>query len=181
MGKLLFVAALLVLAQPAHATSIYKCIKDDKIVFSQISCPKDFNQHKLTYQLGVITETSSDTRHKTLDPLQALLKQNTISKDKLLQLIDSELYRLKQENSYYDILRASERQKIDRKRYWQKQAKDDPEFLAQLQEMNAHFDGLIDMNLASIKLLTQHQTKIEAQSTENKATQTVTHPLNANP
>lgn len=171
MEKLLFVAVSLALALPAHATSIYKCVKGDKIVFSQISCPKDFNQHQVTYQLGITTETSSEANENARDPLQALLNQSSISKEKLLQLIDSELYRLKQENSYYDILRASERQKIDRKRYWQKQAKDDPEFVAQLQEMNDHFDGLININLASIKLLTQHQTQIEAESAEQSSSQ----------
>lgn len=176
MGKSLFVAVLLVLPLQAQATSIYKCVKDDKIVFSQISCPKDFNQHQVTYQLGITTETSSEPNKNAQDPLQALLSQSTISKEKLLQLIDSELYRLKQENSYYDILRASERQKIDRKRYWQKQAKDDPEFVAQLQEMNDHFDGLININLASIKLLTQHQTQIEAESPEQSSSQSAATP-----
>lgn len=176
MGKSLFVAVLLVLPLQAQATSIYKCVKDDKIVFSQISCPKDFNQHQVTYQLGITTETSSEPNKNAQDPLQALLSQSTISKEKLLQLIDSELYRLKQENSYYDILRASERQKIDRKRYWQKQAKDDPEFVAQLQEMNDHFDGLININLASIKLLTQHQTQIEAEAPEQSSSQAAVTP-----
>ena len=144
MGKLLLAIALLLLPGLSQANSIYKCIKGEKIVFSQISCPKDFKQHHIEYELGITTEIDSDQRAEKLDPLKTLLNKRTLSQEKLLQLIDAEVYRLKQENSYYEILRASEKQKLDRKRYWQKQDKDDPEFLAKLEEMNLYFDGSLE-------------------------------------
>ncbi|QYJ85643.1 DUF4124 domain-containing protein [Shewanella mesophila] len=168
MGKLLLTLTFMMLSMGAHANSIYKCIKGDKIVFSQSSCPKEFRQHEIQYQLGITTETDTDKKRQSVDPLQALLTKNTISKEKLLLLIGSEIYRLKQENSYYEILRASEKQKLDRKRYWQKQAKDDPEFITKIDEMNAHFDNLIQINLEAIDVLKQHQAKIQAESTEDE-------------
>ncbi|MCE9677703.1 DUF4124 domain-containing protein [Shewanella sp. AS1] len=146
----------------AHAGTIYKCVKGDKIVFSQVSCPKEFRQHEIEYQLGVVTETDSDKPKETKDPLKALLAKESLSKEQLLHLIDGELYRLKQENSYYEILRASELQKLDRKRYWQKKAKDDPEFLAQIDKMDRYFDDLIKINADTLALLEQHKHKIEA-------------------
>ncbi|MCG9695679.1 DUF4124 domain-containing protein [Shewanella sp. Isolate11] len=164
MAKFLIALTLLVLPLTAQANNIYKCIKDDKIIFSQTSCPKEFRQHEITYQLGIATEIDSDEQQKIIDPLQSLLSKEAVSQEKLLQLIGSEIYRLKQENSYYDILRASEKQKIDRKRYWQKKPKDDPEFLSQLEEMNLYFDGLIKLNLDSIELLKQHRVQIQAES-----------------
>ncbi|BFL82405.1 hypothetical protein LFREDSHE_08550 [Shewanella baltica] len=106
-----------------QANTIYKCRKDDKIVFSQTACPQEFSQHKIEYQLGITTEVDSDKRDIPVDPLQALLNRQTISKEKLLQLLDGEIYRLKQENSYFEILRASELQKLERKRYWQNKEK----------------------------------------------------------
>ncbi|QYJ81800.1 DUF4124 domain-containing protein [Shewanella aegiceratis] len=160
MGKLLLAIALLLLPGLSHASSIYKCIKGDKVVFSQTSCPKEFKQHHIQYQLGITTETDSDKPKEKVDPLQALLNKRTLSQEKLLQLIDAEIYRLKQENSYYEILRASEKQKLDRKRYWQKQAKDDPEFLAKLDEMNRYFDGLIKLNDDAMLMLQQHKLRI---------------------
>lgn len=168
MGKLFLTLTFMMLSMGAHASSIYKCIKGDKIVFSQSSCPKDFRQHEIQYQLGITTETDTDKKRQSVDPLQALLTKNTISKEKLLLLIGSEIYRLKQENSYYEILRASEKQKLERKRYWQKQAKDDPEFITKIDEMNAHFDNLIQINLEAIDVLKQHQAKIQAESTEDE-------------
>lgn len=170
MGKVLLVIATMMLSGLAQANSIYKCIKDDKIVFSQTACPKDFRQHEIKYQLGITTETDSDKRKAPDDPLQALLNKRTISKEKLLQLIGSEIYRLNQENSYYDILRASEQQKLDRKRYWQKQDENDPEFVKQVTEMNQYFDELQQLNQHSIDLLKQHQSKIEAESADESET-----------
>lgn len=168
MGKLLLTLTFMMLSMGAHANSIYKCIKGDKIVFSQSSCPKEFRQHEIQYQLGITTETDTDKKRQSVDPLHALLTKNTISKEKLLLLIGSEIYRLKQENSYYEILRASEKQKLERKRYWQKQAKDDPEFITKIDEMNAHFDNLIQINIEAIDVLKQHQAKIQAESTEDE-------------
>lgn len=123
MARLIITLICVMLPSAVQANTIYKCRKDDKIVFSQTACPQEFSQHKIEYQLGITTEVDSDKRDIPVDPLQALLNRQTISKEKLLQLLDGEIYRLKQENSYFEILRASELQKLERKRYWQNKEK----------------------------------------------------------
>ncbi|MGS0689783.1 DUF4124 domain-containing protein [Shewanella sp. 0m-4] len=165
MARVIFTLICLILTASAQANSIFKCIKNDKIVFSQQSCPKEFRQHKIEYQLGITTETDSDKRTKVQDPLQALLNKKTISKKRLLQLLDSEVYRLRQENSYYEILRASELQKLERDRYWQKKPLNDPEYVASLKEMNLHFDQLVQVNADAITLLSDRKSLIEQETT----------------
>ncbi len=165
MARVIFTLIFLILTASAQANSIFKCIKNDKIVFSQQSCPKEFRQHKIEYQLGITTETDSDKRTKVQDPLQALLNKKTISKKRLLQLLDSEVYRLRQENSYYEILRASELQKLERDRYWQKKPLNDPEYVASLKEMNLHFDQLVQVNADAITLLSDRKSLIEQETT----------------
>ncbi|MGM8892061.1 hypothetical protein ACS8FA_14600, partial [Psychrobacter sp. 1Y1] len=113
----------------------------------------------------ITTETDSDKRTKVQDPLQALLNKKTISKKRLLQLLDSEVYRLRQENSYYEILRASELQKLERDRYWQKKPLNDPEYVASLKEMNLHFDQLVQVNADAITLLSDRKSLIEQETT----------------
>ncbi|GIU21454.1 DUF4124 domain-containing protein [Shewanella schlegeliana] len=166
MAKVIFTIVCLMLSSAAQANSIFKCIKDDKIVFSQHSCPKEFRQHKIEYQYGITTETDSDKRIKTQDPLQALLNKSTISKARLLQLLDSEAYRLRQENSYYEILRASELQKLERNRYWQKKEPTDPEYQSSVEEMNQHFDQLVKVNTDTIALLNVRKQQIEQETAE---------------
>ncbi len=167
MAKVIFTLLCLAVAGSAQANSIFKCIKDDKIVFSQQSCPEEFRQHKIEYQLGITTETDSDKRIKTQDPLQALLNKKTISKKRLLQLLDSEVYRLRQENSYYEILRASELQKLERDRYWQKKAPSDPEYQESIKEMNLHFDQLVKVNSGTIGLLNDRKQQIANETADN--------------
>ncbi|MCL1050442.1 DUF4124 domain-containing protein [Shewanella abyssi] len=168
MAKVILSILCLMLSGYVAANSIFKCIKGDKIVFSQHSCPKEFRQHKIEYELGITTETDSDKPITTLDPLQALLKKETISKERLLQLLDGEMYRLKQENSYFEILRASELQKLERNRYWQKKDKTDPEYVESIQEMNLHFDNLIANNATTITLLYDRKQQITQQTTATK-------------
>ena len=166
MAKVLLTIICIVLAGSAQAAnSIFKCTKDEKIVFSQQSCPEEFRQHKIEYQLGITTETDSDKKIKTQDPLQALLNKKTISKKRLLQLLDSEVYRLRQENSYYEILRASELQKLERNRYWQKKEPTDPEYIESISEMNQHFDQLVNVNASAINLLIDRKLLIEKETT----------------
>lgn len=143
-------------------------MKDDKVVFSHTVCPEAFRQHKIEYENGITTEIDSDKRQIKIDPLKALLNKQTISKEKLLQLLEGEIYRLKQENSYFEILRASEVQKLDRKRFWQTKAKDDPSYGLELQEINQRFDELILSNGNVIKVLTQHKSKIEAEASPDE-------------
>ena len=164
MARVIFTLICLILSGNTQANSIFKCIKNDKIVFSQLSCPKEFRQHKIEYQLGITTETDSDKRIKVQDPLQALLNKNTISKERLLQLLDGEVYRLRQENSYYEILRASEQQKLERNRYWQKKDLSDPEYVASLKEMNQYFEQLMVVNTSAIKLLSDRKVLIEKET-----------------
>ncbi|MCL1145615.1 DUF4124 domain-containing protein [Shewanella sp. 10N.261.52.F9] len=166
MAKVILTIICIALAGSAQAAnSIFKCTKDEKIVFSQQSCPEEFRQHKIEYQLGITTETDSDKKIKTQDPLQALLNKKTISKKRLLQLLDSEVYRLRQENSYYEILRASELQKLERNRYWQKKEPTDPEYIESINEMNQHFDQLVNVNASAINLLIDRKLLIEKETT----------------
>lgn len=165
MTKVIFTIICLALTMPAYAkSSIFKCTKDNKIVFSQQTCPEEFRQHRIEYQLGITTEIDSDKKIKTQDPLQVLLNNKTISKDRLLQLLDSEVYRLRQENSYYEILRASELQKLERSRYWQKKQATDPEYVTDLNEMNQHFDQLVTVNSGTINLLIDRKQLIEKET-----------------
>lgn len=168
MTKVILSILCIMLSGSAVANSIFKCTKDDKIVFSQHSCPKEFRQHKIEYQLGITTETDSDKRTNTVDPLRALLQKEVISKTRLLQLLDSEVYRLKQENSYFEILRASELQKLERNRYWQKKETTDPEYIESVQEMNSHFDNLIANNATTIMLLGDRKTQITLETLDTK-------------
>lgn len=165
MAKVILSILCLILSGYAQANSIFKCIKDDKIIFSQHSCPKEFRQHKIEYQLGITTETDSDKPLTILDPLQVLLQKEAISKERLLQLLESEMYRLKQENSYFEILRASELQKLERNRYWQKKESTDPEYVESIQEMNLHFDNLITSNTTTIILLDDRKDQISLETT----------------
>lgn len=152
----------------ANTNAIYKCMKDDKVVFSHSVCPEAFRQHKIEYENGITTEVDSDKRETKVDPLRALLNKQTISKEKLLLLLDGEIYRLNQENSYFEILRASEIQKLDRKRFWQTKAKDDPSYGLELQEINERFDQLMLNNTNVIEVLNKHKQKIEGEVTPDQ-------------
>lgn len=164
MARLIVTLICVLLPTTALANTVYKCRKDDKVVFSQTACPQEYSQHKIEYQLGITTETDSDKRETPVDPLQSLLNSQTISKEKLLQLLDAELYRLKQENSYFEILRASELQKLERQRYWQHKEKDDPEYISQLNKINDHFNGLTSNNTQAIQQLSDRKTQISAET-----------------
>lgn len=164
MAKRLLFIILAMSAFTAQSNTIYKCMMDDKVVFSQTVCPQEYRQHKIEYQLGITTEVDSDKHELKEDPLKALLNKQTISKEKLLQLLDGEMYRLKQENSYFEILRASEIQKLDRKRFWQTKPKEDPSYGLELQEVNDRFDDLTQNNVDVIKVLNQHKMKITAET-----------------
>ncbi len=176
MTRLVLIILSLSLPQTGLANVIYKCIKEDKVVFSQDVCPKEFRQHKIEYQLGITTETDSDKKKQIVDPLRALLKKRTISKEKLLQLLDGEIYRLKQENSYYEILRSSELQKLERKRYWHTKDKSDPEYVAELSEIHDRFDGLVLVNQNAIMQLDQRRTQIN-QETESESIEAIEETL----
>lgn len=168
MARLIVTLICVTLPTAALANTVYKCRKDDKVVFSQTACPQEYSQHKIEYQLGITTETDSDKREDKVDPLHALLNSQTLSKDKLLQLLDGELYRLKQENSYFDILRASELQKLERQRYWQNKEKTDPDYLSQVNKINAHFDELTSINRQLMQQLSERKTQIGAETQPKK-------------
>ena len=78
------------------------------------------------------------------------------------------MYRLKQENSYFEILRASELQKLERNRYWQKKETTDPTYIASIEEMNLHFDNLIANNASTIILLDDHKEQITLETSDAK-------------
>ena len=164
MAKRLLLVVLTMSTFSAQANTIYKCIMDDKVVFSQTVCPKEYSQHKIEYQLGITTEVDSDKREPKQDPLTALLNKQTLSQQKLLTLLDGEIYRLKQENSYFEILRASELQKLERKRYWQTKPKDDPSYALELQQVNKRFDDLKEQNTDFIKILEKQRIKVTSET-----------------
>ncbi|MGL5046161.1 MAG: DUF4124 domain-containing protein [Shewanella sp.] len=160
MVRLILTLMCVMLAGTIQANTIYKCRKDDKIVFSQTACPQEYSQHKLEYQLGLTKETDSDRHDTPIDPLQAILNHQTISKEKLLPLLDGEIYRLKQENSYIEILRASELQKLERKRYWQNKNKTDPEYLDEMEDINKRFNALTIKNNSAMQQLSERKNHV---------------------
>jgi len=164
MAKRLLLIACSLSAFGAQANVIYKCMQDEKVIFSQTVCPQKYRQHKIEYQLGITTEVDSDKRELKHDPLKVLLNKKTLSKEKLLQLLDGEIYRLKQENSYFEILRASEIQNLDRQRYWQIKPKDDPSYGLELQKITQRFDKLTKSNAQILRVLSQHKLKISAET-----------------
>ncbi|MCL1079665.1 DUF4124 domain-containing protein [Parashewanella spongiae] len=151
----------ILMAHSVSASTIFKCIKDDKIVFSQIVCPNEFKQHTIEYQLGVTTETDSDKVATKQDPLHTILNDKTISREKLLMLIKGEISRLHQENSYHEVLRSSELQKLERKRYWQEKEKNDPEHIKGIKKINEHFNSMNAINDTTIKVLSERYQQIE--------------------
>ncbi len=175
MARLILTLIWVILPCLAQANTIYKCRKDDKVIFSQTACPQEFSQHKIEYQLGVTTEVDSDKKDIRVDPLQALLNSQSISKEKLLKLIDGEIYRLKQENSYFEILRASELQKLERKRYWQNQEKSDPEYIKEMNDINSHFTTLSVNNNKAIQLLNARKKHITTEDSPNAVKESETH------
>ncbi|GIU04582.1 DUF4124 domain-containing protein [Shewanella glacialipiscicola] len=175
MARLILTLICVILPSVAQANTIYKCRKDDKVIFSQTACPQEFSQHKIEYQLGVTTEVDSDKKDIRVDPLQALLNSQSISKEKLLQLLDGEIYRLKQENSYFEILRASELQKLERKRYWQNQEQSDPEYIKEMNDINSHFTTLSVNNNKAIQLLNARKNHITTEASPNAVKESETH------
>ncbi|MGL4448220.1 MAG: DUF4124 domain-containing protein [Shewanella sp.] len=154
-----FIAALAWMMLPtttfaaSQVNTIYKCRKDDKVVFSQTACPAEYRQHKIEYQFGIPTEIDSDKRDTVRDPLQILLQQSALPQEQWLQLLDAEIYRLRQEISYFEILKASEIQALERKRYWQDKPKEDQEYLTGVTKVTEHFDRLTAGNRQIIELL----------------------------
>jgi hypothetical protein len=166
MNRLVIPLLCLLLPGMAQASIIYKCSKDGKIIFSQDTCPSEYRQYQLEYQLGLGTEVDSDKRRIPTDPLQALLNRQAIPQEKLLQLLDSELYRLRQESSYFEILRASELQKLERDRYWQSKPKDDPDYLEDVADINHRFDELVDNNRLTMEQLAAHRQRLASETVE---------------
>jgi hypothetical protein len=151
----------------AQGNTIYKCMKEGKVIFSQNACPDDFSQHKIEYQLGITTETDTDKKVSANDPLRDILNSGgTISAERIVQLIDGELYRLRQENSYFDIIRVSELQKLERKRYWEKKQKTDPAYSSELSTINQRYDELIALNFDMIKRLSDKKVQVLKPITE---------------
>ncbi|MCL2912515.1 DUF4124 domain-containing protein [Shewanella corallii] len=156
--------SVLLLPWAAYGNSVYKCMRDDKVIFSQTACPSEYRQHRIEYELGITTEIDSDKRSAPKDHLRELLSNQSLSSEKLLKLLDAEIYRLQQENSYFQILQASEIKKLERKRYWQKKGQDDPEYLKERTIIDEHFKQLTLLNNSTIELLEQHKQKLSLTS-----------------
>lgn len=144
------------------ADTIYKCIKGDRVVYSQTNCPGEYSQREMAFEFGLTREVDSDKHTDPNDPLTELLSGKAISSEKMLSLIDSEIYRLNQENSYIEVMRASEKQKLDRKRFWRGAPETDPEFLKEVAVMNQRFDEMKGANDASISSLKARRDTVAA-------------------
>ncbi|NRD72440.1 DUF4124 domain-containing protein [Shewanella sp. VB17] len=168
MAKVIVVIISLFIMHSAQANIIYKCVKGSKTVFSQNPCKKDYSQRKIEFELGITTEIDSDKTVTKADPIQQLLTGNSFSLEKKLELLDTEIYRLHQENSYFEILTANELQKVRRKYYWQHKGTQDPEYLADIARIEAHFNEMKASNNQIITLLQTHKAQIE-QKNETEA------------
>ena len=144
-----------------QANIIYKCVKGEKTVFSQSPCEKDYSQRKIKFDLGVTTEIDSDNNETKIERMQQLLTENNFTPEEELQLLDSEIYRLNQENSYFEILATSELQKVKRKYYWQHKGKQDPDYITEINRVNTYFNEMKASNESIITLLQTHRALIE--------------------
>ncbi|MBV7314129.1 DUF4124 domain-containing protein [Shewanella sp. NIFS-20-20] len=143
----------------SHA-AIYKCMKEGKVSFSQTTCPQDSRQHEIEFQLGFAKVIDTDKLNTPKDPLLDLLNEQTLTKEKLLQLVDDEIFRLRQESAYYSILKSNELQKLERRRFWQKQEKNHPEYIEAQSQLEQHYGELIIKNQLVIRQLLQRRTFI---------------------
>ncbi|MEC4724436.1 DUF4124 domain-containing protein [Shewanella sp. D64] len=170
MARIFITIIALFIMNQAQADIIYKCVKGEKVVFSQTTCPKEFSQLKIEFDLGITTETDSDKRENKIDPIKILLTDDSLSIEKQMRLLEAETYRLNQENSYFEILRTSELQKVRRQKFWQKKETSDPEYLAEIETINIYFDEIIASNKKIIILLDTRKSQIKME-VEDKAAQ----------
>ncbi|GGI76629.1 hypothetical protein GCM10007978_12850 [Shewanella hanedai] len=170
-AKVFITIIALLIMDIAHADVIYKCVKGEKVVFSQTICPKEFSQRKIEFDLGITTETDSDKRNKKIDPINLLLTENALPINTQMRRIKAEIYRLDQENSYFEILRTSELQKVRRQKFWQKKDTSDPEYLAEVAKINLYFDEMITGNQKIMTLLDTRNTQIKIKQQDDKEAQ----------
>ncbi|MGB0895508.1 MAG: DUF4124 domain-containing protein [Parashewanella sp.] len=171
MMKYLFSFSLLWFAftPTSNANTIYKCFKNNKVVFTQVVCPVDYRQVKVEYHYGVTTETELSDNNNKIDPLAKLLNlfnERTVPKEKLLALLQAEVNRLTLENDYYDILRKSEIQKLDRQRFFADLPESNPKYQAKLKQVNQHFDEMKVLNDDTIQLLKKRTEYIKVETIE---------------
>ncbi len=160
MNKSIGLCLLSMIAMPLYASSFFKCTKNNKVVYSQSVCPKAFKQSKIAYHNGITTEVNSDFKESKADPLKTLLTSSTIPHEKLIQLISSEISRLKQEISYNEIIRANELQKIERERFWKDAKKTDTQFANDINRINQHFDSSNKLHKQTIEALQLRQEQL---------------------
>ncbi|MFT5234862.1 MAG: hypothetical protein ACI8SK_000507 [Shewanella sp.] len=169
LARIFITVIALFIMNLAQADVIYKCVKGEKVVFSQGICPKEFSQRKIEYDLGITTETNSDKRATKVDPINMLLAENTLPIKVQIRRIKAEIYRLNQENSYFEILRTSELQKVKRQKFWQKKDTDDPEYITEIATINIYFDEKIASNHKLVTLLDTHKTQIKMKQEDKEA------------
>jgi hypothetical protein len=87
----------------------------------------------------------------------------------------SKIYRLKQENSYFEILRASELQKLERKRYWQNKEKSDPEYINEMDDINTRFNALTVSNNSAMQQLKDRKSQISTEVSPEESKQPEKH------
>ncbi|GLS83150.1 hypothetical protein [Paraferrimonas haliotis] len=166
MAKLTIVPFLSLLLLSAQASAqVYKCIKDDKIVFSQTSCPKDYREREITFAKGLTFETSNDKSQKDkLVSLVDFLKSQNMGKEKMLEMISTEISRIQQENDYFDLLKDSDLKRLERHRYWQEENQSDAAYAKAQLGIKQHYNGLVSDNLLMIVRLENYRDELLAHS-----------------
>ena len=152
-----------IFALPASANTFYKCIKGNKIIYSQSICPNEFKQHKMAYHNGVRTQIDSDAKNTKVDPLKALLSDASIPHDKLIQRISAEILRLKQEIRYNEVSKASELQKLERNRFWHSQDDNALSYEMERKKVKQSYAEMNKQHLQTINNLTIRRSQLEQQ------------------
>ncbi|WP_133407923.1 DUF4124 domain-containing protein [Parashewanella tropica] len=164
MARFAVTLLMLFFSHAALANSFLKCTLGEKVVYTQTTCPNGYKRQQIEYQSGIINEIDLDKESSKEDPLKVLLRKGTVSREKLLKLIRSEIIRLKREISFNKVVKSGELQEIERNRYWQDIPADNPKYLDKIQQIHQHFDSLNAINQAKIKALSKHYLQIDENS-----------------
>ncbi|QSX33083.1 DUF4124 domain-containing protein [Shewanella avicenniae] len=151
----LLASALLFVIPSASAATVYKCEKQQKVIYSQQPCEADYKEHRVDYKFGVTTITDSDEANK--DPIQKLLENRNLSQEEFIKQLEQEIFRLNQQNSYIDLVRDAELKKLERQHFWHKKEEDKIDYQQQVQYLNNYYDEQLRYNNKKLSLLLQHK------------------------
>ncbi|WP_141237369.1 hypothetical protein [Paraferrimonas sedimenticola] len=148
------------LSNTVHA-QVFKCVHEDKIVFSQTSCPKEYRESEVSYSHGFTFEISNDpVKGDKLITLVELLQSQDLPQEQMLEQIATEISRIQQENDYLELLKESELKTLERRRYWQKQGQSDAAFAKSQLKVRQHYNNLVSDNLLYIVRLETYRDEL---------------------